>query len=55
MQALLLRFNVLRYKSVLSYTHVKHMLLLYTPQVWCPMTPEFYSEYLDMRTRKRKV
>lgn len=24
-------------------------------EVWCPMTPEFYSEYLEMRTRKRKV
>ncbi|XP_064386567.1 general transcription and DNA repair factor IIH helicase subunit XPB-like [Halichondria panicea] len=24
-------------------------------EVWCPMTPEFYSEYLGMRTRKRKL
>uniref|UniRef100_A0A6P8IG39 General transcription and DNA repair factor IIH helicase/translocase subunit XPB n=1 Tax=Actinia tenebrosa TaxID=6105 RepID=A0A6P8IG39_ACTTE len=24
-------------------------------EVWCPMTPEFYSEYLAIRTRKRKL
>lgn len=24
-------------------------------EVWCPMTPEFYSEYLRMRSRKRKL
>ncbi|KXJ10571.1 TFIIH basal transcription factor complex helicase XPB subunit [Exaiptasia diaphana] len=24
-------------------------------EVWCPMSPEFYSEYLAIRTRKRKV
>ncbi len=22
-------------------------------EVWCPMTPEFYREYLGLRTRKR--
>ncbi|XP_020623232.1 TFIIH basal transcription factor complex helicase XPB subunit-like [Orbicella faveolata] len=24
-------------------------------EVWCPMTPEFYREYLNIRTRKRKL
>lgn len=24
-------------------------------QVWCPMTPEFYREYLNIKSRKRKV
>ncbi|EDO43791.1 predicted protein, partial [Nematostella vectensis] len=24
-------------------------------EVWCPMTPEFYSEYLNIKTRKRKL
>lgn len=24
-------------------------------EVWCPMTPEFYREYLAIRTRKRKL
>ncbi|XP_028403832.1 general transcription and DNA repair factor IIH helicase subunit XPB-like [Dendronephthya gigantea] len=24
-------------------------------EVWCPMTPEFYREYLNMRSRKRKL
>lgn len=24
-------------------------------EVWCPMTAEFYSEYLDMTSRKRKL
>ena len=24
-------------------------------QVWCPMTPEFYNEYLKKRSRKKKV
>jgi hypothetical protein len=24
-------------------------------QVWCPMTPEFYSEYLKINTRRKKL
>ena len=28
---------------------------VFSSQVWCPMTPEFYREYLGIRTRKRKV
>ncbi|CAB3984583.1 TFIIH basal transcription factor complex helicase XPB subunit-like, partial [Paramuricea clavata] len=24
-------------------------------EVWCPMTPEFYREYLNIRSRKRKL
>ncbi|XP_019854476.1 PREDICTED: TFIIH basal transcription factor complex helicase XPB subunit-like [Amphimedon queenslandica] len=24
-------------------------------EVWCPMTPEFYAEYLRIKTRKRKL
>lgn len=24
-------------------------------EVWCPMTPEFYNEYLHIKTRKRKL
>ncbi|XP_065905045.1 general transcription and DNA repair factor IIH helicase/translocase subunit XPB-like [Dysidea avara] len=24
-------------------------------EVWCPMTPEFYAEYLQIRTRRRKL
>jgi DNA excision repair protein ERCC-3 len=24
-------------------------------EVWCPMTPEFYSEYLKIRTRRKKL
>lgn len=24
-------------------------------EVWCPMTPEFYQEYLNTRTRKKLV
>ena len=24
-------------------------------EVWCPMSPEFYREYLSIKSRKRKV
>ena len=32
-----------------------HSAVLSPVQVWCPMTAEFYREYLKIRTRKRKV
>ncbi|XP_071942531.1 general transcription and DNA repair factor IIH helicase/translocase subunit XPB-like isoform X2 [Antedon mediterranea] len=30
-----------------------HIAKVQCAEVWCPMTPEFYREYLGMRTRKR--
>lgn len=29
--------------------------MLFLLKVWCPMSPEFYREYLSTATRKRNV
>ena len=35
--------------------HRLYISIVLTLQVWCPMTPEFYSEYLKIKTRRKKV
>jgi DNA excision repair protein ERCC-3 len=34
---------------------LKHLLLNQCAEVWCPMTPEFYREYLKEQSRKRML
>ena len=47
--------KVSEYLHLLSLTTTLNFTVWKCAEVWCPMTPEFYSEYLKEQSRKRML